>query len=241
MEKREFLKAGSLMVAATLVDPLFACTPSLKLTGIMPTDGVFTLPALGYAFTALEPHIDAMTMEIHHDRHHAAYVSKLNEAIKATPAWADQSLEAMMPKVTAADAAIRNHGGGHYNHSLFWTSIAPGGATAPAGTLRDALLAAFGTLDEFKKKFTAAATSVFGSGWAWLCADPSGKLFITTTPNQDNPLMTQLAKEPGKPILGLDVWEHAYYLKYQNKRADYINAYYAIINWDAAATRYNAK
>lgn len=198
----------------------------------------FTLPALPYAFNALEPHIDARTMEIHHGKHHNAYVTNLNNAIAGTDAE-KLSIEDICKNISKYPAAVRNNGGGHYNHSLFWTILGTG-SSAPSGALGEAINAAFGSFDEFKTKFAAAATTRFGSGWAWLIKDSSGKLAITSTPNQDNPLM-DVAETKGTPILGLDVWEHAYYLNYQNRRPDYITAFWSVVNWDEVAKRFAAK
>jgi len=195
----------------------------------------FTLPALPYAFNALEPHIDARTMEIHHGKHHNTYVTNLNNAIAGTDAE-KLSIEEICKNISKYPAAVRNNGGGHFNHSLFWTILGPEGG-APTGALADAINAAFGNLDEFKKQFGTAATGRFGSGWAWLIKDGSGKLAITSTPNQDNPLM-DVAETKGTPILGLDVWEHAYYLKYQNRRPDYLKAWWSAVNWAAVADRF---
>ncbi|RAV97689.1 superoxide dismutase [Pseudochryseolinea flava] len=198
----------------------------------------FTLPALPYAFNALEPHIDARTMEIHHGKHHNAYVTNLNNAIAGTDAE-KLSIEDICKNISKYPAAVRNNGGGHYNHSLFWSILGTGSA-APTGALAEAINAAFGNFDEFKTKFAAAATTRFGSGWAWLIKDASGKLAITSTPNQDNPLM-DVAEAKGTPLLGLDVWEHAYYLNYQNRRPDYITAFWNVVNWDEVAKRFAAK
>jgi superoxide dismutase, Fe-Mn family len=198
----------------------------------------FTLPALPYAFNALEPHIDARTMEIHHGKHHNAYVTNLNNAIAGTDAE-KLSIEDICKNISKYPAAVRNNGGGHYNHSLFWTILGTG-SSAPSGDLSAAIDAAFGTFDEFKTKFAAAATTRFGSGWAWLIKDASGKLAITSTPNQDNPLM-DVAETKGTPILGLDVWEHAYYLNYQNRRPDYITAFWNVVNWNEVAKRFSSK
>jgi superoxide dismutase, Fe-Mn family len=197
----------------------------------------FTLPALPYAFGALEPHIDARTMEIHHGKHHNAYVTNLNNAIAGTDAE-KLSIEDICKNISKYPAAVRNNGGGHYNHSLFWTVLGTG--TTLSGELADAINSAFGSVDEFKTKFAAAATGRFGSGWAWLIKDGSGKLAITSTPNQDNPLM-DVAEVKGTPILGLDVWEHAYYLNYQNRRPDYITAFWSVVNWNEVAKRFAAK
>jgi len=198
----------------------------------------FTLPALPYAFNALEPHIDARTMEIHHGKHHNAYVTNLNNAIAGKPEE-NLSIEEICKSVSKYPAAVRNNGGGHYNHSLFWTLLSPKGEGSPSGALGDAIKSAFGTFDEFKTKFAAAATGRFGSGWAWLIVDAGGKLQITSTPNQDNPLM-DVAEGRGTPVLGLDVWEHAYYLNYQNRRPDYITAFWNVVNWSEAAKRFGS-
>lgn len=196
----------------------------------------FTLPALPYAFNALEPHIDARTMEIHHGKHHNAYVTNLNNAIAGTDAE-KLSIEEICQNISKYAAPVRNNGGGHYNHSLFWSIMAPNAGGAPTGKLADAINAAFTSFDEFKTKFNAAATGRFGSGWAWLIKDASGKLAITSTPNQDNPLM-DVADVKGTPLLGLDVWEHAYYLNYQNRRPDYCAAWWNVVNWNEVAKRF---
>lgn len=192
----------------------------------------FTLPPLPYANNALEPYFDAQTMEIHHDRHHNAYVTNLNKAVSESYSLQEKTLEQLMKDVSKYPVAVRNNGGGHYNHSLFWKILKPGGGGPPTGALADAINLAFGSFDKFKEEFAAAATSRFGSGWAWLIVS-EGKLRITSTPNQDNPLM-DVAEVKGVPVLALDVWEHAYYLKYQNKRPDYIAAFWNLINWDEA-------
>jgi Fe-Mn family superoxide dismutase len=199
----------------------------------------FTLPALPYAFNALEPHIDARTMEIHHGKHHQAYVTNLNNAIAGTDAE-KLSIEEICKNISKYPAPVRNNGGGHYNHSLFWTILGQNNGTSPAGALGDAINATFGNFDEFKTKFAAAGTGRFGSGWAWLIVDGNGKLAISSTPNQDNPLM-DVAEVKGTPILGLDVWEHAYYLNYQNRRPDYITAFWSVVNWGEVAKRFAAK
>ena len=196
----------------------------------------FTLPALPYRKDALEPHIDARTMEIHHTKHHQAYVNNLNAAIEKAPELASKSLDDLMRGINsvpeAVRTAVRNNGGGHWNHSMFWQVMGPGKGGEPTGKLADAIKASFGEFSKFKEQFAAAGMGRFGSGWAWLLND-GGKLSITSTPNQDNPLMD------GKTaILGLDVWEHAYYLKYQNVRGDYIAAWWNVVNWDAVAERY---
>lgn len=198
----------------------------------------FSLPELPYAPTALEPHIDARTMEIHHGKHHAAYVNNLNAALEGSE-HAGKSLEELMAIMSTLSPAVRNNGGGHWNHSMFWTVLGPDGGGAPAGELADAINAAFGNLDEFKKQFAQAGATRFGSGWAWLSVDADGKLFVSSTPNQDNPLM-DVAEKRGTPILGLDVWEHAYYLNYQNRRPDYISAFWNVVNWNEVARRFAA-
>jgi Fe-Mn family superoxide dismutase len=198
----------------------------------------FTLPELPYAKDALEPHIDAATMEIHHDKHHAGYTSKLNAAIEGS-SLEGQEIENILSNVSQHSAGVRNNGGGFYNHSLFWDVMGPNGGGNPSGELSNAINEAFGSYDGFKEAFTKAATTQFGSGWAWLLVGADGKLHVSSTPNQDNPLM-DVADVKGTPILGLDVWEHAYYLKYQNKRPDYVNAFFNVINWDAVAKRYAA-
>ncbi len=198
----------------------------------------FTLPALPYAFNALEPHIDARTMEIHHGKHHNAYVTNLNNAVAGKPEE-NSSIEEICKNISKYPVAVRNNGGGHYNHSFFWTILGPNAGGNPSGAVAEAINSAFGTFDEFKTKFAAAATGRFGSGWAWLIVDGSGKLQITSTPNQDNPLM-DVAEAKGKPVLGLDVWEHAYYLNYQNRRPDYITAFWNVVNWNEVAKRFSA-
>lgn len=195
-----------------------------------------SLPALPYAFDALEPHIDAQTMQIHHDKHHQAYVDNLNKAIAGTDAE-NLSLEDLMANISKYPAAVRNNGGGHYNHSLFWTVLGANGGQ-PSGELADAINAAFGSLDGLKEKMNTAGTTRFGSGWAWLIVK-DGKLEVTSTPNQDNPLM-DVAEVKGTPIFGIDVWEHAYYLKYQNKRPDYLGAIWNVVNWNEVAKRFSA-
>ena len=197
----------------------------------------FTLPALPYAFNALEPNVDAKTMEIHHDKHHQAYVTNLNNAVAGTE-WENKSLEEILANVSKLAPAVRNNGGGHWNHSMFWKIMAPNAGGAPSGAVADAINAAFGSYDKFKEEFTKAATTRFGSGWAWLCVSSKG-LEICSTANQDNPLMDIEGARgcAGKPILCLDVWEHAYYLNYQNRRPDYINAFFNVINWEEVNAR----
>ena len=195
----------------------------------------FELPKLPYAYDALEPHIDAQTMEIHHSKHHNGYTTKLNAAIEGTE-FAGKSIEEIL-KSCKNSPAVRNNGGGFWNHSLFWEVMGPNCGGQPSGELADAINSAFGSFDAFKEAFSQAAATRFGSGWAWLCVN-GGKLEVCSTPNQDNPLMDEGCG--GTPILGLDVWEHAYYLKYQNRRPDYINAFFSVINWDKVAENFNA-
>lgn len=196
----------------------------------------FQLPSLPYAPTALEPHIDAKTMEIHHGKHHNAYVTNLNKAIEGTP-LDGKSIEEVLKGLDMKNMAVRNNGGGHYNHSLFWTIMAPNAGGNPSGELAAAIDRDLGGFDAFKEKFAAAATTRFGSGWAWLCVHKGGKLEVCSTPNQDNPLMPDTGCG-GTPVLGLDVWEHAYYLNYQNRRPDYITAWWNVVDWNAVAKRY---
>jgi superoxide dismutase, Fe-Mn family len=198
----------------------------------------FTLPNLPYAFNALEPHIDTRTMEIHHGKHHNAYVTNLNNAVAGKPEE-NLSIEEICKNISKYPAAVRNNGGGHYNHSLFWTIMGPEAGGSPGGALGNAITTTFGSFEEFKTKFAAAGAGRFGSGWAWLIVDGEGKLQVTSTPNQDNPLM-DVAEVKGTPILGCDVWEHAYYLNYQNRRPDYITAWWNVVNWDEVVKRYTA-
>ena len=193
----------------------------------------FELPALPYAPDALEPHIDKATMEIHHGKHHNAYVTNLNNAIAGTEAES-KGLEEILANISKYAPAVRNNGGGHYNHDLFWKVIGPNAGGQPTGELADAINAAFGSFEDFKKKFSEAGATRFGSGWAWLSVGADGKLQVSSTPNQDNPLM-DVADVKGTPILGLDVWEHAYYLNYQNRRPDYIAAFWNVVNWNEVA------
>ncbi|MBX2889834.1 MAG: superoxide dismutase [Saprospiraceae bacterium] len=254
MEKRTFLKTSLVLgIAAAAAPILKACKGSSKnpsaTTGypVIPPPKMrrttpFELPKLPYDVAALEPHIDKMTMEIHHGRHHNAYVSNLNEAVKNT-VYAEYELEDIVTRITTSDEdkKIRNNAGGHWNHTFFWQIMAPpsnGGGGLPFGQLATAINSQFGSFEKFQEEFGNAAKSVFGSGWAWLCVGKDKGLFISTTPNQDNPLMLTIVKQTGTPILGLDVWEHAYYLKYQNKRPDYVTAFWNLINWKEVGLRY---
>ena len=204
----------------------------------------YELPDLPYAHNALEPHIDAKTMEIHHGKHHNTYVTKLNGAVENHPELASKPVEELIKRIKDLPADIqtpvRNNGGGHANHTMFWQMMSPNGGGGPTGELADANNSTFGSLDAFKEEFTNAAVGRFGSGWAWLVVDKSGKLRVTSTPNQDSPLMEDIVDVPGTPLLGLDVWEHAYYLNYQNRRPDYIAAFWNVVNWDDVAKRYAA-
>lgn len=198
----------------------------------------FELPALPYANNALEPHIDAKTMEIHHDKHHAAYTSKLNDAIKGTE-HEGKSIEDILKNVSKLPVGVRNNGGGYYNHNLFWQILSPNGGGTPSGDLAEAIKKKFGSFEDFKKEFSNAGATQFGSGWAWLCVHKGGELSVCSTPNQDNPIM-DVTDCSGTPILGLDVWEHAYYLKYQNKRPEYIEAFWNVVNWEEVSKRYTS-
>jgi Fe-Mn family superoxide dismutase len=235
IKRRQFVQLGALAAGATLL-------PGRALSE---ETAAPTLPALPYAFAALEPHIDARTMEIHHGKHHAAYIAGLSAALTKAPELAKKSLVAVLaglPEVAdeSVRTALRNHGGGHWNHSFFWKTLIPAADSgAPSAKLDAAITAAFGSMDAFKKSFGEAAAKRFGSGWAWLVME-KGKLKITSTPNQDNPLMKGIVPDTdlGDPLLGLDVWEHAYYLHYQNRRPDYISAWWNIVNWAEVSNRF---
>lgn len=228
------MKRIALLLAMAAVVPAM---PS-ALAQSAPAPATFTLPPLPYAASSLEPAIDAQTMTIHHDKHHQAYVDALNKAVSADPALTGQSLEQLVAKAGTLPAVVRNNVGGHWNHSFFWKSMAPPAQSgAPSPALAAAIDASFGSLDKFKAAFKAAGTGRFGSGWVWLIVGADGKLAITSTPNQDNPLM-DAAETKGKPILGNDVWEHAYYLKYQNRRADYLDGWWQVVNWPEVSRRY---
>jgi Fe-Mn family superoxide dismutase len=223
MKRSEFLKQSLVLAGASVVLPSFAA----------PVAESFSLPAFPYSFDSLEPHIDRLTMEIHHDRHHKAYVDNLNKALPGTT----KTLEEILASVSTQPVAVRNNGGGHWNHSFFWKVLGPANGSKPSAALAKQIDTDFGSFDAFKAEFTKAATSRFGSGWAWLIKK-DGKLVISSTPNQDNPLM-DVAEVKGQPILALDVWEHAYYLKYMNKRADYIAAFWNLVNWDFVSTNFS--
>lgn len=230
MNRSEFLKLAFGASAGLMAFRSFG--------GIVPTqtEGPFKLPALPYDFAALEPHIDKMTMEIHHDKHHKAYVDNLNKAVAGTD-MAKMDIDALVKSVSSSTpAAVRNNAGGHWNHTFFWNTIGPKGGGAPKGALAEAINKKFGSFDKFKEEWAKAATSRFGSGWVWLIKSGDG-VEIATTPNQDNPLMA-LAEKKGTPLMGLDVWEHAYYLKYQNKRPEYVTAAWNVYDWDKIAKNY---
>ncbi|TAE52408.1 MAG: superoxide dismutase [Bacteroidetes bacterium] len=250
MEKRTFLKTGLLVSVGAVMAPFIQACKSTVSAADKPAGNVlpapqnrraaaFTLPPLPYDTAALEPYVDKLTMEIHHGKHHQAYVNNLNDAVKGT-VYADYELEDIVSRITAADSdkKIRNNAGGHWNHSFFWQIMSPGTSAAPEGKLAAALTSTYTSVDKFKEEFTNAAKGVFGSGWVWLCVAKDKTLFISTTPNQDNPLMLQIAGKTGTPVLGLDVWEHAYYLKHQNKRPDYISAFFNVVNWKEVGARY---
>ncbi|PVX49914.1 Fe-Mn family superoxide dismutase [Balneicella halophila] len=239
MKRKDFLvKTGIACVGVSLL-PTVSCTNSKQKD--TKQIGSFELPELGYPYDALEPAIDARTMEIHHSKHHAGYVKKLNKALE-NHQLKGQNIESICKNVTAKDkdTAVLNNAGGHYNHSLFWEVIKPGGSKNPEGDLMKRIKQDFGSYSTFEDEFSKAASSVFGSGWAWLITDNKGKLSITATENQENPLMENVVDQLGTPILGIDVWEHAYYLHYKNKRTDYISNFMSIINWDMVADKYQS-
>jgi Fe-Mn family superoxide dismutase len=243
MKKREFIRTSGMLALGAMLTPslLGSCdNPTPEKEVETKTATIFELPKLEYAFDALEPHIDAQTMEIHHGKHHAGYVKKLNAALEGHP-LAGKTLEEILAnlKDSEKDIAVRNNAGGHYNHSLFWRTIGPNAGGEPKGALGDAIKGSFDSFENFKTKFSEAAGTLFGSGWAWLTV-AGGKLVINQSPNQDNPLMKGLVEQEGSPILGLDVWEHAYYLNYQNRRPDYISAFWNLINWEEVSKNYAA-
>jgi len=234
LSRRGFL--GGLALGAALTG--VATREAAALPNPQGASGPYSLPALPYAFDALEPYIDAKTMEIHHDKHHQAYVSNLNKAIAAHPDLGKQTVETLVTNLATMPedirTAVRNNGGGHYNHTLFWVTLKKNDGAGPGGDLGKDIASAFGGYPAFKDQFTKAALGVFGSGWAWLSLDANKRLLIESTPNQDSPLTAGR-----RPVFGIDVWEHAYYLKYQNKRPDYVAAFYSVINWDAVNKRYS--
>ncbi len=243
MKKRTFIKTAALVTGGIMLSPLSSCAPNKKEEAKADEASKpiwsYNLPALPYAFDALEPYIDAETMRIHHDKHHAGYVKKLNAALSDYKGNA-QDINALLIDITAEDTVLRNNGGGAYNHSLFWTSMQGGGQQQPEGKLLEAIKAEFDSMENFTAAFQKAALTRFGSGWAWLYADKNKKLHIKNSPNQDNPLMFKIEQEKGTPLLGLDVWEHAYYLKYQNKRAEYVQNFFNVINWRTVEQRFDS-
>lgn len=233
MDRRKFLYQTALTTGGVMALSQLgiSCVGSKK-------NNLFVVPDLDYDFNALEPHIDQQTMQIHHGKHFVGYTNKLNKAISQTK-YANQSIEEILIKVKDSDKAIRNNAGGYYNHSLFFASLSPQSKSQPQGQLLTVIDRDFGSFDQFKDQFSSAAATVFGSGWAWLIANKQGELSITTTANQDNPLMS-FTPDQGQPLMAIDVWEHAYYLNYQNKRTEYIAAFFEVLNWDYVADRYNA-
>lgn len=238
MNRRKFIYSAAAIGASAVIEPyaksLINLSNNKNRSEI--TMGKFELPALPYAYDALEPYIDKMTMEIHHTKHHNAYITNLNKAVEGTE-MEGKSLEDLMANISKYPAAVRNNGGGHWNHSFFWTLMKKNGGGEPTGAFADAIKSAFGSFADFKTQFGNAGATRFGSGWAWLVKQ-NGKLVIGSTPNQDNPLM-DVSELKGTPILGLDVWEHAYYLKYQNRRPEYIENWWNVVNWDEAAKRFS--
>lgn len=246
MNKREFLKASSTLAVGTIAASTLACGPGKKPDAIEEInkenavkEDDFRLPELPYDYDALAPYIDARTMKIHHSKHHAGYVKKLNAAVKDTE-YSSLTIEQILAKIDSdpKNDAIRNNAGGHYNHSLFWEIMTPK-STVPEGELFNVVEKSFGSLQDMNDEFRAAALSVFGSGWAWVCADKNKELFITATENQDNPMMNKVVEKNGRPILGIDVWEHAYYLKYKNQRNEYIDNFMNLINWKQVSKNFD--
>lgn len=242
MDKRKFLKLTGAVAAGAIIAPTLTFCGNgnsenkTKIDSVSDDTGrsvVFTLPPLPYAFNALEPYIDERTMTIHHDKHHAGYTKKLNAALEGNATFEGMDILTIFANLDGSPEqdAVRNNAGGYYNHDLFWKVMAPNAGGMPTGKLAEMIDRDFGSFNAFKEAFTEEASNVFGSGWAWLCVGDNEKLFITSTPNQDNPLMTNIAEEKGTPVLGLDVWEHAYYLNYQNMRGNYIDNFFNVVNW----------
>jgi Fe-Mn family superoxide dismutase len=235
--RREVLQGSTLALAGLALPATLAAGSTQTAVAGAPAPGAFVLPPLPYAYESLEPAIDAETMRLHHGKHHASYVAKLNEAVATAPELAGKSVEELLRDLARvpekARTAVRNHGGGHANHTLFWTSMKPGGSAPPAGRLAAAVAAQFGSFDGLREELSKAAGGVFGSGWAWLSLDAGKKLAVATLPNQDSPLSAGQT-----PLLGIDVWEHAYYLNYQNRRADYIQAFFSVVDWTRVGQRY---
>jgi Fe-Mn family superoxide dismutase len=238
MKKRTFIKLAGTVGAGMLVAPFVGCGNGgdSRAKTAAPRPFGFDQEPLGYDVAALAPKIDAVTMEIHYGKHHAGYVRKLNNALRAAEgAYDGQGLIELLAGLAPDQTALRNNGGGHYNHTLYWRVLTPGGAPAPEGLLKEELEATFGSVEAFAEQFAAAGASQFGSGWAWLIRNAEGQLEVTSTANQDNPLMANIVDRPGTPLLGMDVWEHAYYLNYQNRRKDYIQGFLSLVNWDEVA------
>jgi superoxide dismutase, Fe-Mn family len=241
MKKRTFLKTAGILGTGLLFQPLVGCAEKMIQAAVPLEPLTFSLPPLGYAYNALEPSIDALTMEIHHTKHHQAYIDKLNKALNGQSYKSQaNTIEGICALVDASDAVVRNNAGGHYNHTKFWQWISPGGQQDMSEALLSRINKDFGSVDQMKQALTEAAKTRFGSGWAWLSVHNDGHLFISSTPNQDNPLMTALVEQSGTPILGIDVWEHAYYLNYQNRRPDYIKAIIALVNWKVVSEHYHS-
>jgi Fe-Mn family superoxide dismutase len=241
MNRRDFIVTTGIAGLGISILPTASCkNPNPEADQSTDLSGAFTQPELGYAYSDLEPYIDAQTMEIHYSKHHAGYVRKLNAAIENHP-LKGQDLDQIMTNITAdaADTGVLNNGGGHYNHSLFWKIMTPGGSDQMNSSLLKAIEKQFGSKDKFLDQFGMAAATVFGSGWAWLSVDANQQLFVSATRNQENPAMQKVVKQPGKPILGIDVWEHAYYLKYQNRRKEYISNFLQTINWDVVGENFD--
>jgi Fe-Mn family superoxide dismutase len=234
ISKRRFLKTTGGVFLGTLISPALSWGSSQSSEHTTKVISQFNLPALPYSYDALEPYIDEQTMRIHHTKHHAGYAKKLNTAIESLPRFKDRGIVDILETVTSEkdQEKVRQNGGGYFNHSLYWNIMSPKGGGKPSGVLSDKINQAFGSYENFVLEFKDAAGSVFGSGWAWLSKNQEGNLFISSTANQDNPLMSMIVDEPGTPILGVDIWEHAYYLKYQNKRAEYIDSFFQVINWN---------
>ena len=238
MNKREFIKNIGLGIASLTIVPAISCKTMAPSRSSAVRKEPFVLAPLSFAYDALEPHIDMVTMTVHHSKHHAAYINKLNDAVKGTP-YEKMTLDSILQTITESDnPLIRNNGGGHYNHQMFWESLTPHFSALENGLLQKAIVEQFGSFDQFKLNFIDSAKSVFGSGWTWLYLDGNKKLMIGNSANQDNPLMTNIVKWTGTPILGLDIWEHAYYLRYQNRRPDYIAAFFNIIDWKKVDERF---
>lgn len=239
MKRKEFLMKTTAACVGVSLLPTLSCSRSKKQTANQ-NGGTFELPELGFSYTDLAPAIDARTMEIHYSKHHAGYVKKLNVALE-NHVLKGKNIETICSEVThsQSDVAVLNNGGGHYNHTLFWEILKPGGSKKPQGKLAERINKDFGSIQDFVSDFSKAAVSVFGSGWAWLVADSNGKLFVTATQNQENPLMKNVVEKSGRPLLGIDVWEHAYYLHYQNRRGAYIENFMPLVNWDIVTQKYD--